>query len=113
VLRDRDRGPRNQEVAMHPALIIAVAAQQRGDQIAQASAARRARQARRARRAAGLVTGPDFRPAPTQPRPVRPLPGRQVPVRPAPAAASPAGLQPSALLTAADRYLPRPAERAA
>jgi hypothetical protein len=36
---------------MHPALITAVAAAQRRDQITHAAAARRARQARRARRA--------------------------------------------------------------
>jgi len=87
---------------MHPALIRAVAAQQRHDQIAQATAARRARQARRARRAAGLTEGPDFRPAP-----VHPLPVRQVPVRPQPG--SPAGHPPSARLTAAARYLPKSA----
>jgi hypothetical protein len=87
---------------MHPALITAVAAQQRRDQIVQAATARRARQARRARRAAGLTEAPEFRPAS-----VHPLPVRQVPVRPQPG--SPAGYQPSALLTAAGQHLPKSA----
>jgi hypothetical protein len=43
--------PDNQEVAMHPAITLALAAERRRDMMTQAAAARRARQARRARRA--------------------------------------------------------------
>jgi hypothetical protein len=42
----------NQEVAMHPAITSALAAERRRDMMTQAAAVRRARQARRARRAA-------------------------------------------------------------
>jgi hypothetical protein len=51
------RAPRadNKEVAMNPALITAVAAERRRDQMVEAAAARRARQARRPRRGGPVV----------------------------------------------------------
>ena len=53
---------------MHPALVSAVAAAQRRDQITSAAATRRARRARRARREHGLPGVPGGRPA-LAPRP--------------------------------------------
>jgi hypothetical protein len=50
---------------MHPALVAAIAAEQRRDQLQQAAATRRARKARRARRACDQ-TGPS-RPRGSQP----------------------------------------------
>jgi hypothetical protein len=87
---------------MHPALVTAIAAEQRRDQIAYATATRRARKARRARRAAVLVTshGTGLVPAPAA-TPVQPPRAR--PVRPLAPAARPAGCQPSALLCPAAR----------
>jgi hypothetical protein len=55
---------------MHPALVSAVAAAQRRDQITQAAATRRARWARRARRGHDLPGVPGGRPA-LAPRPAQ------------------------------------------
>ena len=55
---------------MHPALVTAVAAAQRRDQITSAAATRRARRARRARRGHGLGNVPGGRPA-LAPRPAQ------------------------------------------
>jgi hypothetical protein len=46
--------PDDQEVAMHPAINSALAAERRRDMMTQAAAVRRARQARRARRAVAV-----------------------------------------------------------
>jgi hypothetical protein len=55
---------------MHPALVTAVAAAQRHDQLTSAAATRRARQARRARRGPEVTELPGARPA-LAPRPAR------------------------------------------
>jgi hypothetical protein len=67
----------NQEVAMHPAITSALAAERRRDMMTQAAAVRRARQARRARRARRAAAAPGSHAGLRRPQPCPDLVIRQ------------------------------------